>query len=642
MPYDPLDIVTVSPNQLDEECVNYLREVEYRGGGGFPGMFVPQAGPWLNGPRGGWWLFSLLGVAAIGALVAVTTQLVPENVHAAWPLPVQAFLAGLGAFLLLIGVVRFLRPKPDWLPGTFLYADANYLWDVTANRVVAVPLADLVSVDGSHHTSNGAYTHSQLEVRRSDGVRTWTVNGRAATENLLNFMQWLVVFRTSEQDHIRDWAATFPGRLGEAAVRFVTNGPNADISNLNAEAPPILDLESHDPFAPQYGWGGILLRCGVATVVGAGAYFALGLVNRHLQDAHLFAKIPARDNGSWTEMEEYLKTFPDGRHATAVREMRDDRRFTSAQRDAVQRESPGSLRQYLSDESNQRHRPEAQKLIAGFYDKAIVELTKKRETEPEKIDKDLFDGILALLDALKGAPRPVATVGFQSTIDPEPKTDLHKRREEGFIELYVEKNPELKDIAKRSASGSAIIGPDQIFSGEQTTRREDVILERLGTAVQRGIHADILTMEAVPAGSNPVIEVAYHILADGDLGIYTDPNKKLVGLLRWYAINWTITIRPPGMDKSYVYRLRSLPGAKLTYDSDPSDPKWAIYAVLLYSGFYEMSARLIQNFGLDPGETPNAFSYAATARHAPKIDDKLLNPKPLFEMPKLPRFGDKP
>ena len=81
--------------------------------------------------------------------------------------------------------------------------------------------------------------------------------------------------------------------------------------------------------------------------------------------------------------------------------------------------------------------------------------------------------------------------------------------------------------------------------------------------------------------------------------------------------------------KRFVYNLRSEPGSNLTYDSEPSDPSLAIYAVILYSGFYDMSARLIRNFGLDPGPAPNAFSFAAVARNAP--------PEP--EKPKLPQFG---
>ena len=60
-------------------------------------------------------------------------------------------------------------------------------------------------------------------------------------------------------------------------------------------------------------------------------------------------------------------------------------------------------------------------------------------------------------------------------------------------------------------------------------------------------------------------------------------------------------------------------------DQIANDPSWAPYAILLYSNFYDMSARLIEGFALDPGPKPNTFSFAATA-----------STKPAGERPKRP------
>jgi hypothetical protein len=236
----------------------------------------------------------------------------------------------------------------------------------------------------------------------------------------------------------------------------------------------------------------------------------------------------------------------------------------------------------------------------------------------------LCAGIVALIEAMKTVDRPVVTIGFQARQDREPMTDEHRRNERGVYALYLERHEELKEIEAKSPNNSAIIGPGDVFGAEQTARRESVILERLRHAVSKGIDSNVLALEPVPPGEQPMIEVGYHVVAAGALGTYSGEDKKIAGLLRWYAIDWTITIRPPKTERAFEYKVRSLPGQKLTYDSDPGDPSWAVYAVILFSGFYDMSANVIRTFGLDPGEAPNAFSFAAVARSRP--DDKKDEP----------------
>src|SRR5262249_35842751 len=81
-----------------------------------------------------------------------------------------------------------------------------------------------------------------------------------------------------------------------------------------------------------------------------------------------------------------------------------------------------------------------------------------------------------------------------------------------------------------------------------------------------------------------------------------------------------------GTDKVHVCRLGSLPAANLNYEAAPNDPDWAPYAIILYSGFYDMSARMIRNFALDPGKAPNAFTFNAVASN--KADPPGLPPAP--------------
>ena len=59
-------------------------------------------------------------------------------------------------------------------------------------------------------------------------------------------------------------------------------------------------------------------------------------------------------------------------------------------------------------------------------------------------------------------------------------------------------------------------------------------------------------------------------------------------------------------------------------------------AVTLYSAFYDMSARMIRNFALDPGKAPNSFTFNAVATNkedAPPV-------APMF--PQVPPFRPNP
>ena len=173
-----------------------------------------------------------------------------------------------------------------------------------------------------------------------------------------------------------------------------------------------------------------------------------------------------------------------------------------------------------------------------------------------------------------------------------------------------------------------------------------MILDRLRTAVAKGISSDILTLEAVPAGEKPMLEVDYHIYPDGTLGPYTKTarrslgkkTKTLLGLLRWYSTDWVIVVRSLGEKKEASFRLQSRPVSQLHYTSEEGDPTWAIYAVMLYSGFYDMSASLIRSFGLDPGPAPNTFTYNAVASNQTEEDDPV---RPFKPRPKPFPFPDR-
>jgi len=559
------------------------------------------------------------------------------------------------------------------------------------------------------------------------GSPSWTVTNKEAAERLFQFLQWLSGLRNSQHAHIRAWAAVIPpGQLAVAVHRLISEGNSADISDLpDAPNPPIPQTVPPEPGVAGPNAMGTLARLSCAGAVGVLAFLGFPLLDDFLQDEYLYSRIPHQDKGPLTEIEQYLKTcpngrhadevkemkdeflfariptrddgtleavstmdrylealpdgrhadkvkkerddryfvritggndtgmeeinrylerYPDGKHTAEVRQMRDDRVFTKAQRESTARNAPGSLREYLADTGNQKHRAEAQRLIAGFYDRKIAEL-KEKQAKAAAEDKEVYEVVFSLLESLKFADRPVVTVGFKATIDPEPKTQSQKDIEKYVYDKRVEAKPELKTIAASQPNHSAILSWGKVFEPEQTGRLETVILTRLRDAVGKGISPDILTLEAVPKGEFPMLEVDYHIFAGGRLGFYHKdvgvngiPKDELIGLLRWYETDWVIVVRSLGEKKETSFRLTSAPAPQLTYDPRSDDPDWAIYAIVVYSSFYDMSARLIRSFGLDPGPTPTFITFSGTMTN--KVDEPV-NRFPPFN-PLLPQPDFKP
>lgn len=646
----------IAVNRLDAESVEYLQNIEANSGREFNGVYIRRSASWFAGPRGGWGFYLVMA----GVFFAIAAGLALPGVLDGNDLRMlsigQAVAAGFGVLFLLTGIVRFLRPKPERQFGSFLFADAQHLWDVTQDRVDAVPLESLVSVSGQHNHMNGVYQNTSLTLSFSWGSGTWIIPRKEDAEQLARFLNVISGVRHSDNDDVRTLAAVSPEWLGAMAGSILRYGPSADLSDLDhgRKLPVPFEDEPVEGTASSTT-GGALSRWAIAGAVAVGGLFLFPMLNNQILDAHLFAQIPTQDNGQLTQIDRYLHVFPDGQHAAEVRVMRDDRLFARAQREATQFDSPRVLREYLADAHNQRHRDEARQLIAGFYDRAIADLRQRSQDNAEQINPQLFDAVLALLESMKTAERPVVTVGFVATQDPEPITPEAMAQEALEHAEYLRDEPQLQGVMARLGGNSAILPLGDTFTPEWTTRREQIILERLRAAVQQGLKQDILTLEPVSPGQKPVMEVAYHVTPPGGLYIYTETQTNefgfafgnetvtVKGLLRGYNVGWTIKVNPPGGDQEYVCEIDSQPATSLNYDSHETDPEWAPYAILLYSAFYDMSDVMIRGFALDPGPAPNAFSFDAVASNQADVIDfgPQNNPFPDFNIPQ-PQFPEFP
>ena len=157
--------------------------------------------------------------------------------------------------------------------------------------------------------------------------------------------------------------------------------------------------------------------------------------------------------------------------------MLDDRLFAKADHEAKDAHSPASLRRYLADVKNIRHREDAQSAINVFYDEAIARL--KRQAEGKQIDQPLFDAVIALLDVLKKSNNPVVTVGFLPTEQSEPMTAEEKDKEKEAYDDRLKLKPELVRIAAASPNKTAIQPLGETSSVQNKKIRQALILDQL-------------------------------------------------------------------------------------------------------------------------------------------------------------------
>ncbi len=653
----------ISTARLDPTSLAYLQRVEKTRGASGSGAFFFMRSGLSRGAVTGWLI--VLGLAALG-IAAFLAWPGPETeadftVRAQW----QTGLAVVGVLFLGLAVLRIVRGKPPNALGSFRYFDPLHMWVVSPGRVEAVSLESLKDIDGTLY--RGSNNYAKIVLSFPQGRREFAIPNpsRSQVEYLVRFVHTMIRLRNSDDAGLRALAQSSPNLLGEVAARLARGESVGNLGNLNLGEEPPRPTEVDPPQADPARGGvvGALLPWLAAAAVGAAAFFLAPRLDRRLLDEYLFgqisaqdhgdlaeidaylnklpdgshapqvrdmrddrlfARIPAEDSGDFSAIDDYLKRLPDGRRAPQVHEMRDDRLFDKARREADENHSPSSLRQYLADATNVRHRDDAQTRINVFYDEAIARL--KKQAEGKDVDESMFQAVLALLDGLKKSDNPVVTVGFHATQDPTPTTPEQTTRENEEYAGHLDDSPELKSIAENAPEKTAILPLGDTFTAENTKVREAVILDQLRESVKKVLDADIITLEPAPTAhpgggempAHPIMEVTYHAYADGSLYLYTTTvrddvlgdQKKVNGLLRGYEIEWTITVRPPNTPKVYDYKVASKALTSLHYDSDEADPSWAPYAIILYSGFEDMSRKLIQDFGVEPPEARDRYRFA--------------------------------
>jgi hypothetical protein len=488
-------------------------------------------------------------------------------------------------------------------------------WDVTPHTARATDLSGVVKASATHHLVNGSYQRTSFQIQRDKGSTQLCINNRAKGDELLKYLNIVGYLRTEPEPAEQRQALREDPALLMAVARRIYDGKDAPMPQVGDAVPtPSVVPSMQKPHRKMLQWTTFLLACVV------GHYF-FPAIHHRIRDEYAFTQL--KRDPSVTTADDYLSYFPSGVHVQAAHAIRDDCMYKTAAEQAEQDHSPKELRDYLTDSSCIRHRTEAQSKVNAFYDEAIARV--KQLAADKQVDPQLFGGFMALLDSLKTAQRPVVTVSFHATQDADNTTDEERQTEDAEQAKYVEHYPGVQAIIDASPQKTAVLSRGDTFNTAQIDRRENVILARLSDSISGVLNADLIKLEPAEQGTRGMIDVSYYTHPSGELYILRtwdhtdaaaavdDSQKKVEGLLRGYVIDWDIRIHSSDDSagaKEFRYKLHSSPAQSMHLTSEPTDPAWSPYAVMLYSAFYDLSGQLIANFGLTPPDAPTSFTFA--------------------------------
>lgn len=258
----------------------------------------------------------------------------------------------LGGWMVLYALRRWFAPARKYA-GFFTYFDPNHVYQVRGETVTVTDVSDFSAVEVKHNYSSGKYAGSRVTFDLGGRRLVVPVAGEARADLVEDYYRALV--RLEGHDD-RKWRDLPPAERGGVAKHVATQEQlpydPADV-RLEVTATPAEPARAHRAAPALFGYVVILALGGLVYA------------------------------GFWQ----------------ANQPLRDDRAFDLAQQGGA----PG-LRGYLIDPRNTRHRDEAVARLSKLYDVPAAKV------ESGVKDPDAKRGLLAVLDALREAPQPVASI----------------------------------------------------------------------------------------------------------------------------------------------------------------------------------------------------------------------------------------
>ena len=85
---------------------------------------------------------------------------------------------------------------------------------------------------------------------------------------------------------------------------------------------------------------------------------------------------------------------------------------------------------------------------------------------------------------------------------------------------------------------------------------------------------------------------------------------RVAGLLFGIAVDWELKVYGPEGEELYAQPpVRSEPAGSVSVSTQPGDPDWGMYSVLMHSAYYNYSRQVTGMFGLLPPAERTVFVY---------------------------------
>ncbi len=347
--------------KLDAEAKRYLRDVRRRGARGG----LPGVYLAVSDNRPIW--AALVGIVVLPLFlwIGYTSSKAP------WA---TAMLQTAGVLIggwLIWFAARSRMANAERFAGYFYYFDTRHAFIGEGETIRVVPMHPSAKV--TPHGANAVLVESELD------DRTIAVPNRVFAEAVSDFYHALTWVRSREEG---PWADLDEDEAG-AVARYLAEEDEAP-QNLT-EADLAIDSFTESVRASgrsKSGLVGLLVWFGI----GAASFALFSATNGMIQDNMAFAE--AKGNIGKDSAEKY----------------------TGAQ----------GLRDYLLNERNTRNRDEAKQLLAKLYDPPIAQVKSNPGADPV-----LRDGMVALLDSLRGPETPAVSIAAIDTDSPA-ETNLSK------------------------------------------------------------------------------------------------------------------------------------------------------------------------------------------------------------------------
>lgn len=220
------------------------------------------------------------------------------------------------------------------------------------------------------------------------------------------------------------------------------------------------------------------------------------------------------------------------------------------------------------------------------------------------IDPKLRDAFGVALDQLSKSKDPNLYVFFKNSADLSEPAQMAEA-------LKLQKaDPQVTSVFPKG--NIPIIDKGGAFDAAYDKRRRATFITAMGESFKQVFDGNLITL--VPLEDNDrkkkiVLEVSSQIYRVPEYFVYTEA-EKAAGLLFSFSVKWNFALY--GNDGKLLYKvpqeaISSPTDARFT--SEPTDPKWAPYSIMMDSAYFNYSREVTGRLGFTPPAPKAVFAY---------------------------------